>query len=115
MQNVIIDGVPFMEKSSKATLDCLDCRVKEPMPSKRQLQVQSRKGQKKGHPYDSRYKSHKFGKAGLRYEVCICIRTGDIVWVNGGYPAGRNPDINIYKKKLESMLEPGELLVADNG
>ena len=26
---------------------------------------------------------HKFKKSGLQYEVCLCILTGDIVWVTG--------------------------------
>jgi hypothetical protein len=114
-KRMIVEGVVFKEKSSQCTVDCLDCRIKEPKPSKKQIRVQHKKGQRKGNPYDSRYKSYKFGKAGLRYEVCICIRTGDIVWVNGGYPAGRMNDVKIYNKKLKYMLEPGELLEADNG
>ena len=32
--------------------------------------------------------SHKFKKSGLQYEVCLCILTGDIGWVNGPYECG---------------------------
>ena len=32
-----------------------------------------------------RFYSHKFKKSGLRYDVAICIKSGDIVWVSGPY------------------------------
>ncbi len=35
---------------------------------------------------DPKWWSHKFNGPDLRYEVGICIRTGDIVWDPGGLP-----------------------------
>ncbi|GAX24473.1 hypothetical protein FisN_2Hu038 [Fistulifera solaris] len=59
--------------------------------------------------------SHKFKKSAFRYEVALCILTGDIVWVNGPYEAGLWPDINIFRNSLRSHLEPGERVEADDG
>ena len=59
--------------------------------------------------------SHKFKKSGLRYEVGICILTGDIVWINGPYPCGSWPDINIFRDALITELEAGERVEADDG
>ena len=59
--------------------------------------------------------SHKFKKSALRYEVCICILTGDIVWINGPYEAGIWPDIKIFRDALLSNLAPNERVEADDG
>lgn len=59
--------------------------------------------------------SHKFKKSAFRYEVALCILTGDIVWLNGPYPAGKWPDINIFRDSLQSHLERGERVEADDG
>jgi hypothetical protein len=68
-------------------------------------------------PYHGRkFHSHKykFGSA-LRYEVAVCILTGELVWINGPYPAGRWNDIAIFRNALKSMLDPGERVEADDG
>ena len=66
--------------------------------------------------YGPAFSSHKFAKkGGLRYEVGICIQTGDIVWVNGPYPAGRMNDIKIFRHCLKSFLGVGERCEADDG
>lgn len=104
------DGRFYSEKTCKVTLDGTDFRVQEPRP------VERREYKGAGYlPYDPRFKSHKFGAAALRYEVCVCIRTGDIVWVNGPYPAGCCHDITIYKRKLRQMIPDGEMIEADKG
>lgn len=59
--------------------------------------------------------SHKFKKSALRYEVALCILTGDVVWINGPYEAGSWPDISIFRNSLQSHLEPGERVEADDG
>jgi hypothetical protein len=59
--------------------------------------------------------SHKFKKSGLRYEVGICIATGDIVWLNGPYECGLWPDISIFRDSLLSHLETNERVEADDG
>lgn len=61
------------------------------------------------------YYSHKYKKLAFRYEVALCILTGDIVWINGPYEAGRWPDISIFRNSLWSFLEPGERVGADDG
>lgn len=62
------------------------------------------------------FSSHKFKmKSGLRYEVGLSIQTGSIVWINGPFPCGRNPDISIFRASLLSHLEEGERVEADDG
>mmetsp|Transcript_28962 Transcript_28962/g.42271 ORF Transcript_28962/g.42271 Transcript_28962/m.42271 type:complete len:217 (-) Transcript_28962:448-1098(-) len=61
------------------------------------------------------FSSHTFAKkSGLRYEVCLCILTGDIVWINGPFPASYH-DITIFRSSLKSHLAPTERTEADNG
>ena len=65
---------------------------------------------------DKLFYSHKFKGPGLRYEVALSIQTGDIVWINGPFPAGAWPDINIFRHGLKWMLkEAGERCEADKG
>lgn len=61
------------------------------------------------------YYSHKFNSSGLRYEVALCIQTGWIVWINGPYPAGKWPDITIYRHRLKNHLLENEVVEADKG
>ena len=60
------------------------------------------------------WKSHKFGGAGLRYEIGISIEYGDIVWWNGPFPCGAFPDIKIFKQSLKHMMNYGEKAEADS-
>lgn len=66
-------------------------------------------------PFWTGWFSHKFRGPGLRYEVGLCIRTGDIVWIHGPFPCGKWPDIKIFRKALKHMLSEGEKVQADNG
>ena len=60
--------------------------------------------------------SHKFNAAALRYEVGVGIQTGDIVWVNGPFPAGAFVDITIFRRALKLvLLREGERAEADDG
>ena len=53
--------------------------------------------------------SHKFKKPAVRYEVCVSIQSGDIVWVNGPWRAGRYPDISIFREGgLKDLLEASD-------
>ena len=62
------------------------------------------------------FSSHKFAmKSGLKYEVTICILTGDIVWLNGPFPCGRWNDNKIFRNALMSHLSVGERIESDNG
>jgi hypothetical protein len=63
-----------------------------------------------------KFSSHKFKKkSGLRYEVGLCILTGDIVWINGPYECGMWNDISIFRNALKGHLIPGERVEADDG
>ena len=80
------------------TVDGTDCPIREPQP------------------FSAKWFSHKFRGAGLRYEVPgvgVCIQTGNIVWVNGPFPAGAWSDLKIFKAKLAKHLPPGEMVEAD--
>ena len=66
--------------------------------------------------HDARaYFSHKFRDTGFRYEVGLCIQTGELVWVSGPFPCGRNPDITIFRARLRDILDPGKKVEADKG
>ena len=66
--------------------------------------------------YGPAFSSHKFAmKSGLRYEICLGIRTGDLVWVNGPFPCGQYPDISVFRSSLMSHLDEFERVEADDG
>ena len=89
--------VPSTTNICKVSVDGTDFMVQEP------------------HPFSKEYYSHKFKRAGLRYEVAVSIEGGDIVWINGPFKAGKYPDITIFRRDLKMMLAPGESVIADNG
>ena len=63
-----------------------------------------------------RFVCHKFKKKpGLRYEVAVCLRTSDIVWINGPHYPGTHNDIAIFQMALIHLLDDGERLEADRG
>lgn len=78
------------------TVDGTDCRIKEPSP------------------FNPVWWSHKFNGPGVKYEIGICIATGDIVWVNGPFPAAFS-DKQIFDSELSLRLFPGEMVEADGG
>ncbi|EFX65878.1 hypothetical protein DAPPUDRAFT_332746 [Daphnia pulex] len=57
--------------STLVSLDGTDFRIMEPTE------------------FDPKWWSLKFKDPVLRYEVALCIRTGHIMWVNGGLPCGK--------------------------
>ena len=59
--------------------------------------------------------SHKYLSSGVRYEVGLCILSGDIVWIEGPFPCGAWPDINIFRRSIIHYLEEGERVEADDG
>ena len=65
--------------------------------------------------FDPKWWSHKFNGPGLRYEVALCILTGDIVRVNGGLPCGEWPDLRLARNAFIDNLQPGERALADQG
>jgi len=66
-------------------------------------------------PFSSAWCSHKLRAAGLRYEVGLNIRTGDMVWVNGGYPCGLYPDLKLARESYVFSVGVGERTLADKG
>ena len=58
---------------------------------------------------------HKTKGSGLRYEVGISLRSGDICWIHGPFPCGDFPDVKIFRSSLLSKLEIGERVEADDG
>ena len=66
-------------------------------------------------PFWKGWFSFKFKTAGLRYEVGVNIMTGDIVWIEGPHPAGKMPDITIFRLRLKHVLPDGEKVIADKG
>jgi hypothetical protein len=81
----------------KITVDGTDFWIEEPMP------------------FDRKWFSHKINGPAVRYEVGVCIKTGWIVWINGPFPAGRWPDVNIARLGLIHFLDAGEYYAADGG
>jgi hypothetical protein len=66
-------------------------------------------------PFSPMWYSHKYKGPGLRYEVALSIRGGDIVHINGPYACGAWPDISIFREVLINKLLPGEMVEADRG
>jgi hypothetical protein len=64
---------------------------------------------------DPKYFSHKFGKAGLDYEIAISVYEQKVVWANGPFRAGK-PDIEIFNDEgLRAKIPPGKKVIADRG
>jgi hypothetical protein len=60
--------------------------------------------------------SHKYaGKSALRYKLSIDILAGNLVWIQGPYPAGKYKDIKKISKVLRNFLKPGQRVEADVG
>jgi len=59
--------------------------------------------------------SYKFKKMGLRYEIGLNIKTGDICWWNGPFPPGDMNDDMCFRDCLAMWLPPGECVETDKG
>jgi hypothetical protein len=66
------------------------------------------------YPFNSKWMSHKYKGAALKYEVAISIYSGDIVWVYGPH-RGSKHDLSIFREKLKFLLDDGEMVEADKG
>eukprot|EP00804_Cyclotella_cryptica_P014725 CCRYP_019938-RA/>CCRYP_019938-RA protein AED:0.15 eAED:0.15 QI:0/0/0/1/0/0/2/0/180 len=66
------------------------------------------------HKFDPKFCSHKFRSNRLKYEVGVCIQSGNIVWVNGPFRGGEN-DLNIACQAVISALEDRGMVEADGG
>jgi hypothetical protein len=60
--------------------------------------------------------SHKYvGKSTLRYKLGVSILMGNLVWIQGPYPAGKYTNIKNFNKVLHHFLEPGERVEVNEG
>lgn len=53
--------------------------------------------------------------AGVRYEIGLNIRTGLIVWANGGYPYGHFSDLRLTRESYVHSVDVGERTIGDRG
>lgn len=60
-----------------------------------------------------RWFSHKFRGPGLRYEIGLNIRNGNIVWAFGGYPCGEFTDLKLAREAFEQAVDDNERVMAD--
>ncbi len=65
-------------------------------------------------PFNTKWYSHKFNSAGIRYEIGISIVEGEIVWASGGLPAGEWTDLKIALDLYVNVAE-NEITLADKG
>ncbi len=65
-------------------------------------------------PFNKKWFSHKFNKAGVRYEIGISIVGGDAVWASGGMPCGEWTDLKIAMD-LYVGFAGNEITLADKG
>lgn len=66
-------------------------------------------------PFDKKWYSHKFSGPGIKYEIGLCIRSGEIVWKHGGYPCGQFPDLKLARQAYVFCVNEGEKTLADKG
>ncbi len=86
-----------MEENCFVSLDGTDFRIQEP-------QI-----------FDRKWCSHKFKGPGVRYEIGLCIKTGEIVWAYGGFPCGAWPDLKLARDLYLHSINLGEKTIADDG
>ena len=65
-------------------------------------------------PFNRKWYSHKFKRAGLTYEIGLNVHTGDICWAFGGFPAGLG-DLDMARKGVLKRISRREKIIADNG
>jgi len=59
--------------------------------------------------------SHKFKKGGLRHLIVLCIKTGDIICIEGPFPCGLHNDVKCLRWSLLNWLDENERMEADDG
>jgi len=66
-------------------------------------------------PWSSAWYSHKFHGPAVRYEIAVTVRSAQIVWISGPWPAGSHSDIKIFRSNLKLRLGSQEFVIADSG
>ena len=84
-------------KSNYVTLDGTDFSIYDPKP------------------FHKKWFSFKLNRAGIRYEVGLCLAKGHIVWYNDGFAAGYCNDLKLSRLEFTSNLLYGERAIADKG
>lgn len=80
-----------------ASVDGTDCPINEPRP------------------FNRKWFSHKFHGPGVRYEIALSAESARIVWVNGPFECGSNPDNKIFVGTMKKKLAAREKVIADKG
>ncbi|TPX41957.1 hypothetical protein CcCBS67573_g10545 [Chytriomyces confervae] len=60
------------------------------------------------HPLDKQLFSHKFKHAGYRYQVAVALGSSQIVYMGGGVPCGKWPDLKMARETILHLIEPEE-------
>lgn len=66
-------------------------------------------------PFNGKWYSHKLNGPAVRYEVGVSSASGEIIWLNGPFLAGTNPDNKIFRETLKGELLPNEMVICENG
>ena len=65
---------------------------------------------------DPEYFSHKHNKSGLTFELGVSLREQRLLWVNGGFKAGRNDKQIFVEEGLRDLLSAsGKRAIGDSG
>ena len=59
--------------------------------------------------------SQKINRSGFQYQFVFGIPNGELVHIEGPFPAAHWPDINIYHRTIKQMLLSGEKIFANFG
>lgn len=65
-------------------------------------------------PFNKGWHSEKHNGPGVKYELTVSIKTGDIAACCGPFRGGEH-DISIFRHRLKKMLLPMEKVIADRG
>lgn len=95
------EDVTIEETIFISSVDGVHCKIQEPQHGE--------------FSKDREYWSHKFGSAGLNYEIAISIYEQQVVWINGPFKAGKHTDIKVFRAGLKWKIPPGKLVIADLG
>ena len=71
--------------------------------------------EKEDFPVNKRWYSHKFNGPGLRYEIALSIKKGDIVWAYGGVRCGEYNDLSLARLRYIHKVDDNEKTIADSG
>ena len=64
-------------------------------------------------PLNKKWFSHKFKRAGIRYDIALSIMTGKICWKFGGFRAGEMNDLQLARSGICDVLPIGERVIGD--